>query len=494
MTEAEGNQPASSGEDEEFPLLSTEGASAGRARPPQIVTNSPLATTFLILNVMIGSGFLVQPYVFKEAGILTATFLYVVFSYACYEAAALLVYLAKRIRIYDFSGVIHHCFGTYGAIALDMSIIGVLGGSVLSYALLLGSLSSTIMSKWTSSTSGWYQTDEFWTTMWVLFVILPLCMARHLGHLAIVAYYSVTVVFATTMLIIVGGPLMYGTSVGDGGSVSLVTSGTGTLSAMGSILFAMAYLPAVLPAYQAAEVSTQRQFSIYLRICSWIGAVLYYCLGLVGYLTFGADVNVDILENFTGEWTTLFQVAICFHLALIVPGYFVIIRDSLTKVVGHCGQLAGYVSPHASLSMAVVDEQSWVFTLTTLAMLAVIYAVTIALQATVGGDSNVIAIVIDLVGGVAGSVEIFIIPGYCGVCLLSADGPEARKLLHGEFKAGEYPNESYGTRGSDSEPQKSPSRQREQQLLLYHLVWSYVLVAIGVIVMVLVTAGILLGD
>jgi hypothetical protein len=64
----------------------------GRRNSPTIeqfskekVVNIPASTVFLMLNIMIGAGFLVQPYAFKKSGIILSTFFYMIFGYATYR-------------------------------------------------------------------------------------------------------------------------------------------------------------------------------------------------------------------------------------------------------------------------------------------------------------------------------------------------------------------------------------------------------------------------
>lgn len=501
--------------EEDSPLLATgnDAASSNHHHQhsltlfPDEIVNSPISTIFLILNVMIGAGFLVQPYVFKQSGILTATILYAYFAYSCFEGASLLIHLAKHYQIFDFADIVFACFGIYGAVSLDSSIVCIMGGSVLSYALLLGSLSSTVVDQYTTTTA-WYTSDAFLTTLWVVLIIFPMCTARQLGHLAIIAYYSIGVVFATTFLIILGGPIMYTNSSSEG-SILWVTSGVGSLSAMGSILFAMAYLPAVLPAYQSAQTQTKRHFTHYLLLCSVVGVVMYYFLGLVGYLTFRDSVEVDILENFSGVWSTVFQIGICFHLAFIVPGYFVIIRQSLSNLAV-CSYLLWQSSGQSQCTMSEIRskrdrfaDNDVYFFFSTLGLLLVIYLITLSIQITLGSDSSAVALVIAIAGGIAGSVEVFIIPGCCGMVTLApskfpakqspAPTPSSSTTSNRSSKSTERIESSYGT-AVRSEADENDKKFMDESTRGYYYVWSILLVVTGVVVSILVTIGLIFAS
>lgn len=59
------------------------------------VKNSNLSTIFLLLNTMIGSGILVQPYVFKMTGIIFVIIEYLLISWMIYEGIKLMMISGK---------------------------------------------------------------------------------------------------------------------------------------------------------------------------------------------------------------------------------------------------------------------------------------------------------------------------------------------------------------------------------------------------------------
>lgn len=441
------------------------------------LVNSPVSTVFLILNIMIGSGFLLQASVFLEAGIILAIFFYLFVGTICYQACILMLAVCRKLHTYDVSDASYACLGVYGAVAWDLSIVLTLGGSLLSYLLLLGSLSNTILTDNLSvSSNAWYVNESFITTLWFIFIIVPLSMVRQLGNLAIIAYYSITVVFATILMVVTLGPISYASKHSSDSLRWWKTQGfSNSLSALSLVLFAMAYLPAVMPAYQTAHPSTQKHFSLYLLFCSVLGISVYFILGLVGYVTFREDTKVDILENFSGGVSVLFQCFICFHLAFIIPGYLVIIRQALAKLVFYRERSKDTIESSESLFYAV-----------TMILLSILYIATIALQLTIGGDSSTISLVTSITGGITGSIEIFAIPGLCGLVVFS---PQFRQWTGMSFPvAPNKPpqgNDSYGTVVADPVDGKVLIWSHEE----YYTVWSYILVVVGCVVAILVTIG-----
>lgn len=102
--------------------------------------NSSVASIFLLLNTMIGAGFLVQPAVFQSAGVIATTILYVFFAYATYTGAQILIYLADKTSLMDYTMVTIKLGGISMAILLNAAMVVFTVGAVLTYTLMLGKL------------------------------------------------------------------------------------------------------------------------------------------------------------------------------------------------------------------------------------------------------------------------------------------------------------------------------------------------------------------
>ena len=81
--------------------------------------NTPFATVILLLNNMIGSGILVQAYVFRETGIVLALFEYILVGLMTYTGVDLMIRSAEHEQIFGFSELAEKALGKYGAIAVD---------------------------------------------------------------------------------------------------------------------------------------------------------------------------------------------------------------------------------------------------------------------------------------------------------------------------------------------------------------------------------------
>ena len=91
--------------------ISLEGSLQSNVRRTDFVRNTAWGTLFLMLNVMLGAGFLVQPSVFKSAGVIVASFYYLLFGFFCYAGCDVLLYVARQTGCYNYSGLVKLAMG-----------------------------------------------------------------------------------------------------------------------------------------------------------------------------------------------------------------------------------------------------------------------------------------------------------------------------------------------------------------------------------------------
>ena len=87
-----------------------------------LAKNSAALTTFLLLNTMIGSGILNQPYVFKNSGVLGGILGFIIASVATWISLLLLTEAGIRVNILEYSGLAKFAFQANGELAIDWSM------------------------------------------------------------------------------------------------------------------------------------------------------------------------------------------------------------------------------------------------------------------------------------------------------------------------------------------------------------------------------------
>lgn len=420
--------------------------------------NSSLASVFLLLNNMIGAGFLVQPYVFMSAGILLTTIAYIIFGVATYTGTQVLITIADYSCCFDFSVIVLNALGPIGAMALDLSVAIFNFGAILTYTLMLGSLSQSLVMEafgYSSFPVPWYLSEPIFTIFWTVAVIYPFSLAKKYGHLTIVAYFSIGMVLVSILLVSIEGPYLYATEHEKDPLVWF--SVAGLFRTVGSVVFALGFAPAVLHTYGSADPTTKVHFQHVALVTTILGASICYCVGLIGYLTFRSDTHSDILENFTGYVALFCKIGVLLHFNFLIPGYFVVMRSSVyhllqlfsstqywwfstSKTSTAKLQAAMAMNPREYFNLDdVSDENPTNFLVITTVLLFTFTIVACIIEVKFGHDNSSLNFVVDLTGGVAGSLVFFVFPALCGIRELKVNGPMYMRswaiLIFGIFTA-----------------------------------------------------------
>ena len=364
--------------------------------------NSATATVILLLNSMIGSGILVQAYVFREAGIVVTIVEYAFVGTMTYVGVDLLIRCADQTQIFEYSELCTAAFGPQGEVLLDVCVVTGNLGALLSYIVIIGSLMANILMIY-GIAPAWYTTATFWSFVLVTLFVVPTCCIRNYGHLAFISYISIAAISGTILLVLIGGPanaaehqyetLNYG-------------SMKGSLATIGSVVFAFGYASAVFHSYTAMKRS-ERNVETFSKVAVYttsLGVSMCFLLGIVGYLCFRNDVDADILENFAGGAGTFFKVVVILHLIFYIPGDFLIMRYSFFKLLGG--------------NSTTADDFSYFAGTFCLLAFATAFACLIQLY---GSTSQSLSIILDLTGGISGSMVSFVLPGFMAMRILTND-------------------------------------------------------------------------
>lgn len=366
------------------------------------ISNPPLTTILLLLNSMIGSGILVQPYVFKETGIIATIIEYLVIGYMTFLGVDLLIRAAERADVFDYSRLASKALGEeFGGCVLDFSITINNAGALLSYILIINTLISSVILTYVEDTSPIYLNSTFLTGAIVTLFVLPNCLIRNFGHLAIASIVSITAITGTVLLVVIGGPMLGSSNSSDALNYA---NFDGSIMTIGSIVFAFGYTSAIFLAYDSLEPRNVNTFSEVAMWSTLSGISMCFVTGLIGYLSFRDDTQTDILENFTGILGSIFKIAVIAHLIFYIPSDYIVMRESLCNLIG--------------IPVNKMDDAMYIlFTIITLGAITA----TACLLLIYNTDTDSLSIVLDLTGGFAGSLTTFIIPGLIGTFILKED-------------------------------------------------------------------------
>lgn len=356
--------------------------------------NGPIATFFLLLNSMIGSGIFVQPYVFKEVGIFLAPVIYCVVGTAIFTGVDLLMRSADKYQIFDYSKLATTVMGPLGQQFVDTIIVIGNFGSLVSYLLIIGSLVNDIVEQYTG-----FSSVTLMTVLVTTFLVVPGCLIRVFGKLSVFAYFSMAAIFGTFLFVVTAGPIE------TRGEISLSELNYWSVfqgfKHIGNVVFALGFSNSVFHAFVSIKDvdRTAHNFSFISFATISFGLVICISFGIIGYFSFGDDTESNILLNFSGNLGAIFKVIVVIHLLLYLPGDFIVMRFSFFRLLGfHVDDIS--------------DDTYIVGTLLTL-----FFTLGLVCTLEVFASQSSLTYSLDLTGGIANSLTFFFFPGlialYC---------------------------------------------------------------------------------
>lgn len=347
--------------------------------------NSPALTTFLLLNAMIGSGILNQPYVFYQSGILGGFIGFAAASLATWTGLLLMTEAGIKAGVLEYSGLARYAYQEHGERTIDVAIIVFTFGSQLGYILVVGLTVSSLLNSWgcDSVVCGNY----FTTVICVALFVTPICLFRHFGHLAWLSIFSISAILIVLFLVIIAGPIKH---KDDHDSADYVIFDIqGFMSSLGSIVFALSCASANFQAFISTEKSAQNMegWSTITRNAVFIGTGLCSTMGFVGYLCFSNNTQGMILDNFPQPGYDFFKIMVVTHLICYIPVNFVIMRYSIVKIT-------------TGLRSELLESKT--HTLLTIGLLSIVTLIVLGIYAAGFASGEGFALILNVTGGIGG--------------------------------------------------------------------------------------------
>ncbi|KAJ1396426.1 transmembrane amino acid transporter protein-domain-containing protein, partial [Ochromonadaceae sp. CCMP2298] len=369
-------------------------------------TNSAPLTCFLLLNTMIGSGILNQPYVFAQSGIIGGLIGFAVATVATWTGLLCLTAAGLHENVLEYSGLAHRAFDRTGELLIDISIIVLTVGSQLGYILVVGVTLSELLVSWGCNSVVCEKTLV--TILAVGIFVTPVCLFRHFGHLAYLSLFSIGAIVAVLLLVLIAGPIKH-EQAHKSTDYNLFNI-SGLLSSTGSIVFSLACASANFQAFVSTERKSRNMASwrIVTGVAVFGGAIMCVTMGTAGYLSFGDETDGEILDNFNTHPYDFFKAMVVTHLILYIPVNFVIMRYSLVKVF--LGTRSELLPPTTHSIITVV-------------LLAAVTAVVILLLSLGLASGVAFSLILNITGGVGGSLATLIMPAAIYLKVMPDDAP-----------------------------------------------------------------------
>lgn len=367
--------------------------------------NSAKMSLFLLLNNMIGSGILNQPYVYMNSGFAGASLAYIIAVPACYVGLMLMTAAGIQEHILEYSGLAKLAFPTYGESLVDLSIIIQCFGSQLGYLVVVGSTLSSIMDSWGcgSDFCGQYLT----TILCVIVFISPACFLRHFGHLTWISIFSVASIVIVMLLVTIVGPIKRTESHGSH-EVYEYFNPMGFMQSFGSIVLSISCTSANFQAFISTEKKSRnlKSWRFVAGGTTVAGSFMCIVMGVFGYYSFAENTEGQILDNFSSHPYDFFRLMVAAHLLFYIPVNFIIMRYSVCKLfLGVRSELMP-MSQHVFMTVFLLVSTT---------------AIVLGMWAAGLTSGAAFTLILSLTGGIAGSLSTLILPAAIYLKLMDKD-------------------------------------------------------------------------
>ncbi|KAH3759763.1 vacuolar amino acid transporter 6 [Pelomyxa schiedti] len=292
------------GAHEESNLIGSKGSEA----PKKAVSSIPGGTVNLC-KTMIGAGILGLPYAVSHTGLLIGGLFILLFAGASIFGLLLLVHcgmlLEKRWKLRGLEKKLKDGMSFYSigqevapktAILIDIALAIKCFGVTCSYLLILGQLLPDIMKMFILDGPTLLYSRYLWISSAML-ILAPLSFLRKLDNLKFTSTLGLISICYVVCLII--GYYIKGDGVVDFSEVKLVNFSIKTPDAIPIFVFAYTCHQNIFTIYnELGPNNLRKRSSIVILTSVPLVCVVYLTESLIGYLTFGPNVDSNIINNY----------------------------------------------------------------------------------------------------------------------------------------------------------------------------------------------------
>jgi len=286
--------------------------------------NNMTMTTVQMVNSMLGSGILSFPYVLSETGIVLSAILLIMFAYLNYAVNIMLLETGAHVgmKTGDQSHIIATALKSeFAGRLMDLCIAVMAFGSLLSYFNVMGNLGADLFKSTRPPDIGF---NTYPGTIVITGILLsPFCFYRAYGDIAYVSLISWSLIFLTTIIIVVKG------IAGHNSIPWWPSTPLAPIAMFGNFAFATSNQYVVHEAYASMRAELRENMGSIVTTQISLGVTLLTLMGLGGVAAVGADnLSTNIIDTLSLHplLNKLLRIWTIFHLMMYIPNDFIIMR------------------------------------------------------------------------------------------------------------------------------------------------------------------------
>ncbi|XP_004491062.1 amino acid transporter AVT6C-like [Cicer arietinum] len=322
--------------------------------PGSKVYSKPATISGAVFNVattIIGAGIMSLSATLKVLGVIPAFVLILVVALLAEISVEFLMRFTHSGETTTYSGVMREAFGPLGAVITQICVVITNLGCLIMYLIIVadvlsgneqgGEVHLGILRQWFGI--HWWNSREFAMLFTLIFILLPLVLYRRVESLKFSSAVS-------TLLAVVFVAICFVLAI-----IALAEGKTETprlvprLDHQTSFFDLFTAVPVIVTAYTfhfnvhpiGFELGKPSDITKAVRIALILCALIYFSIGLFGYLLFGDSTQSDILINFDHNagssfgslLNTLVRLSYSFHVMLAFPIIHFSLRTSIDELL-----------------------------------------------------------------------------------------------------------------------------------------------------------------
>ncbi|XP_058787638.1 amino acid transporter AVT6D-like [Vicia villosa] len=304
---------------------------------PAVKHGSIPGAVFNVATSIIGAGIMSIPAVLKVLGVFPSFALFLIVAVLAEVSVEFLLRFTHAGETTTYAGVMKEAFGSAGALTAKVFIIINNLGVLILFLIIIGDVLSGkedgdevflgILQEWFGI--HWWNSREVALFVTLVVVMLPLVLYKRVESLKYSS--AVSTLLAVAFVVICSGLAIVALVQGKTQTPKLVprldyqTSFFDLFTAIPVVVIAFTFHFNVHPiAFELAKPSDMKTAA---RLAIMFSAVIYFIIGLFGYLLFGDSIQSDILINFDQNadsavgslFNSLIRVSYALHVMLVFP-------------------------------------------------------------------------------------------------------------------------------------------------------------------------------
>ncbi|XP_051830551.1 sodium-coupled neutral amino acid transporter 7 [Antechinus flavipes] len=305
-----------------------DGASKGEEEEPRATnggTTSTLGAIFIVVNACLGAGLLNFPAAFSTAGGVAAGIaLQIGMLVFIISGLVILAYCSQASNERTYQEVVWAVCGKLTGVLCEVAIAVYTFGTCIAFLIIIGDQQDKIIAVLVKESeealnSHWYTDRKFTISLTAFFFILPLSIPREIGFQKYASSLSVLGTWYVTAIIVIKY-IWPDKELPSGDVPTRPTSWMAVFNAMPTICFGFQCHVSSVPVFNSMRQPKVQTWGGVVTAAMVIALCVYLGTGICGFLTFGVNVNPDVLLSYPSN-DILVAIARVFIIISVLTSY-----------------------------------------------------------------------------------------------------------------------------------------------------------------------------